>query len=99
MRGDYETTLDPQEKLHVANRQNTKGEFQIPKSRLQKTNDNFFRRTKSLYNLDVRVFKDNEQYPNKKKLLRSYYNFFKKSFTERISAHGEYSADVDIAIP
>ena len=81
MRGDYDTTIDLQEKPPETTRQDTRGEFKIAKSRLQKTDDNFFRRTKSLYNLVIKVYKDYGQYLNKQTLLKIY-NFFEKSFAE-----------------
>ena len=82
MRGDYDTTVNLQENPPETTRQDTRGEFKIAKSRLQKTDDNFFRRTKSLYNLVIRVYKDYGQYLNKQTLLKIYYNFFEKSFAE-----------------
>ena len=82
MRGEYDNTfLRSTRKPPEATRQDTRGEFKIPKSCLQKT-DNFFRRLKSLYNLVIRVYKDYVQYLNKITLLRIYYKFFEKSFTE-----------------
>ena len=53
MRKEYDTSLDLQEKLPEATRQDTRDEFKIPKSRLQKT-DKFFPGAKSLYNLVIR---------------------------------------------
>ena len=53
MRREYDTNLDLQEMLPEATRQDTRDEFKIPKSRLQKT-DKFFPGAKSLYNLVIR---------------------------------------------
>ena len=82
MRGEYEITLDLQEKLPEATGQGTRGEIEIPNSPSQKAGDNFFRRTKALYNLFIRLYKNYGQYLNKKTLLRIYYKFFKKPFTK-----------------
>ena len=43
MRGEYDTTLDLQKNLPEATRQDTRGEFKIPKNRIQKPDDNSFR--------------------------------------------------------
>ena len=45
MRREYDNTLNLQEKPPEANQKDTRGRFKIPKSRLQKTDNDFSRRT------------------------------------------------------
>ena len=47
-RRGYETNLDLRQEIPEATRQDARGDFKIPKSQLQKTDDNCFSGTKSL---------------------------------------------------
>ena len=53
-RYDVEIERKPSESCEIT-RQSSRGEFQIPKSRLQRTDDTFFRRVKHLYNCLIRA--------------------------------------------
>ena len=52
------------------------GEFKTDKNHLTKTYDNFFHRTKSLYNQMIRKYKSYGQYLKKDRLLKLFWNFF-----------------------
>ena len=63
-------------------RQSNRGEFKLSKSRLNKTNENFFRRTKLLYNYILRVYESFGKFLNKATIQNIYRNFFTKQYTE-----------------
>ena len=78
IRGDYDVDINDIEEA-VEPRQTERGEYGITKARINKTNDNFFRRTKLLFNYVFRVAK---------LLLQIYFTenileFFKNHYVEK----------------
>ena len=63
-------------------RQSSRGEFQILESRLQRTDDNFFRRVKHLYNCLIRACPTFSLRPSKATLTYIYQKYFKKMYSE-----------------
>ena len=63
-------------------RQSNRGEFQLTKTRLQKTDENFFRRTKTLYNCLIRTCSEFKENPNKSSLTNVYFKYFDNAFNE-----------------
>ena len=78
---DVEISLKSDNSNAEQTRQVLRGEFKTYKNRLNKTNDNFFHRTKALYNQMIRKYKIYGQYRNKDRLLTIYWNFFNRFFT------------------
>ena len=63
-------------------RQSNRGEFNLTKTRLQKTDENFFRRTKTLYNCLIRTCSEFKENPNKSSLTNVYFKYFDNAFNE-----------------
>ena len=78
---DVESSIE-NEKICDTTRQSNRGEFKFSKPRLNKTNENFLRRTKLLYNYVLRVNESFGKYLNKATIQNIYWNFFTKQYTE-----------------
>ena len=78
---DGESSLE-NETICDNTRQSNRGEFKLSKPRLNKTNENFFRRTKLLYNYVLRVYESFGIFLNKATIQNIYWNFFTKQYTE-----------------
>ena len=76
---DVEIERKPSESCEIT-RQSSRGESQIPKIRLQRTDDNFFRRVKHLYNCLIRACPTFSLRPSKATLTYYIYQkYFKKN--------------------
>ena len=77
--GDYdiEETLDYIASLGNT-RQNQRGEYRLCKSRFMKTDDNFFRRTKLLFNYVSRTCPNFGNEIHKDTLQKMYWHFFNR---------------------
>ena len=70
------------EKAVETTRQTERGEYRITKARINKTNDNFFRRSKTLFNYVSRVANDYGKTLNKITLQKKYWNCFTNHYVE-----------------
>ena len=81
IRNEYDVKIQPDfDESAETTRPAQRGEFKVPKSRLRKTIDYFFRRTKILFNYVLRVCKDCGTILYKTTLKRIYHRFFEKFF-------------------
>ena len=78
---DVESSIE-NETICDNTRQSNRGEFKLSKPRLNKTNENFFRRTKLLYNYVLRVIESFGNFLNKATIQNIYWKFFTKQYTE-----------------
>ena len=74
---DVESSIE-NETICDNTRQSNRDEFKLSKPRLNKTNENFFRRTKLLYNYDLRVYENFGKFLNRATIQNIYWNFFTK---------------------
>ena len=77
-------------------RQFQRGELPIAQTRLQRTVDNFFTRTKRLYNYLIYACPSFYQKPDKTTLTDIYHTFQKK-YNETNNLHGDSYADAETA--
>ena len=63
-------------------RQQSRGELQINKNRLLRSEENFFQRTKILYNLVLKVYSNDGRSLNKNTVLKILWHYFCNQYTE-----------------
>ena len=86
---DVESSIE-NETICDTNQQSNRGEFKLSKPRLNKTNENFFRMMKLLYNYVLRVDEVFGKFLNKATIQNIYWNFFTKNNTpKKINVLGE----------
>ena len=96
IRGDHDVVINDIEEAVETTRQTERGECQITKAIINKTNNNFFRRTKLLFNYVSRVANDYEKTLNKYTLPKIYSSFFTYHFVQQNKYAGRF-ADVETA--
>ena len=82
IRGDYGVVINDIEKAVETTRQTERGEYRITKARINKTNNNVFRRSKLLFNYVSRVANDYGTTVNIITLQKMYWNFFTNYYVE-----------------
>ena len=87
--------LDDEDESVISTRQVERGEFLIKRSKHRKTDDEFFRRTKILYNFVPREYKGAR--PTNDSLTRLTWTFLRNTTHWQTNVHGESYADVDTA--
>lgn len=83
--GDYDynmTSTDVQTTRTETTRQADRGGFRLPKTRLTRTDDNFFRRTKSLFNIVSNVYQKFGNTLNKSTLTTLYWHYFESNYNK-----------------
>ena len=82
-RNEYDVVVDLPRVTEDKTRQHTRGELTIGTNRLYKTDENFFHRTKLLYNIIIRVYTSYGKYLNKDTISKIYWDYFLRKYDKR----------------
>ena len=81
--GKYDVELSNLDSIQESTtRQNSRGELQINKNRLVRSDESFFHRTKILYNLVLKVYSDYGRSLNKTTVSKIFVHCFCNQYTE-----------------